>query len=372
MKKILVIILTLNLLACTKKGNDTIKVGEVNSLTGNDASFGVSTHRGIEMAVNEINSAGGIEGKKIELITLDDQGKPEEAAIAITKLITQEKVITVLGEVASSRSLAMAPIAQQYKIPMLSPSSTNPKVTMIGDYIFRASFIDPFQGKVMARFALDYLKIKKVAVFKDIKNDYSLGLSEFFIKTFAENGGEIVVEQSYSSGDIDFKSQLTAIKSKNPQAIFLPGYYTETALIARQARELGIKVPFLGGDGWDSPKLTEIARGALDGSYHSSHYSAENQNPKTISFNKKFNELYGVVPDAMAATGYDAAYLLAHALKKSSNTNPEKIRDALAQTKDLEGITGKITLDENRNPTKSAVILKVENNVIKYHSTIDP
>ncbi|MEK7692285.1 MAG: ABC transporter substrate-binding protein, partial [Bdellovibrionota bacterium] len=216
-----------SLTACTNKNaGDTsvIRVGEVGSMTGNDATFGTSTHKGIELAFSEANKAGGILGKQLKLISLDDQGKPEEAATAVTKLITQDKVVAILGEVASSRSLAMAPIAQQNKIPMLSPSSTNPKVTEQGDYIFRVCFIDPFQGQVMAQFALDTLKVKKAAILRDVKNDYSIGLADYFVETFKKAGGEIVVDSSYSSGDIDFKSQLTAIKAKNPEAIFVPGY----------------------------------------------------------------------------------------------------------------------------------------------------
>ena len=202
----------------------------------------------------------------LELITIDDQGKPEEAATAITKLVTQDKVVAVLGEVASSRSFAMAPIAQQYKTPMISPSSTNPKVTQQGDYIFRVCFIDPYQGEVMAKFALNDLNYKNVAVLRDIKNDYSVGLADYFIQAFNKHGGKVLLDQSYSAGDIDFKSQLTAIRQSNPEAIFVPGYYTEVGLIARQARELGINVPLLGGDGWNSTKLMEIGGSAIQGS----------------------------------------------------------------------------------------------------------
>ncbi|RYZ64465.1 MAG: ABC transporter substrate-binding protein, partial [Proteobacteria bacterium] len=249
-------------------------------MTGSEATFGTSTHNGILLALKEINDAGGINGKKIELITVDNQSKSEEAALGTSKLITQNHVIAVLGEVASSRSLVMAPIAQQNGTPMISPSSTNPKVTQVGDYIFRTSFIDPFQGEVMARFASENLKAKKIAILKDVKSDYSMGLSQYFINTLLKSGGEILVEQSYAAGDLDFKSQLTAIRAKNPDAIYVPGYYTEVGLIARQARELGMKMPLLGGDGWDSPKLFEIGGKAIEGSYYSNHYSAEDQNPR--------------------------------------------------------------------------------------------
>lgn len=364
--------------ACTKKSetaapaSDVIKIGEVGSMTGSEATFGISTHQGIELAIQEMNNAGGIKGKKLQLVTLDNQGKSDEAALAATKLISQEKVTALLGEVASSRSLAMAPIAQQNKVPMVSPSSTNPKVTEIGDYIFRVCFIDPFQGTVMAKFAADSLKVKKVAILRDVKNDYSMGLADYFAETFKKGGGEIVMDQSYSAGDKDFKSQLTAIRSKKPEAIFVPGYYTEVGLIARQARELGLKVPMMGGDGWDSPKLKEIGGTALDGSYFSNHYSAEDQSPHVQDFIKKYKEKYGAIPDGLAAMGYDAARVLGDAMIRAKSLSATDIREALAQTRDYQGVTGKITIDSNRNAVKPAVVLKVEKGDFKYQTTINP
>lgn len=355
-----------------KAADDTLLIGEVGSMTGNDATFGTSTHNGIELALKEINGQGGVKGKKLQVVSLDDQGKPEEAATAVTKLITQDKVAAILGEVASSRSLAMAPIAQNNKIPMISPSSTNPKVTEMGDYIFRVCFIDPFQGTVMARFAMKDLKAKKVAILRDVKNDYSVGLANFFIETFKKNGGEIVIDQSYSAGDVDFKSQLTAIRSKKPDAIFVPGYYTEVGLIARQARELGVKAPLMGGDGWDSPKLNEIGGAAMNNSYFSNHYSAEDKSPKVQEFIKKYKEAYGIVPDSLAAMGYDAALVLADAMKRAKSLKSSDIRDAIAKTTNFSGVTGKITINPERNAVKSAVILKVENGNFKYLTTINP
>ncbi len=351
---------------------DTIKIGEVGSFTGSEATFGISTHEGIELAVKELNAAGGIKGKKVTVIQYDDQGKPEEAATVTNRLITQDKVIAIIGEVASSRSLAMAPIAQRSKIPMVSPSSTNPKVTETGDYIFRVCFIDPFQGTVMARFALDNLKVKKVAILKDVKNDYSMGLAAFFAETLKKNGGEIVAEESYSSNDLDFKAQLTAIRGKNPGAIFVPGYYTDVALIARQARELKMSAPLLGGDGWDSPKLFEIGGKNIEGSYMSNHYSAEDKAPQVQSFISKYKEAFGKVPDGLAAMGYDAAIVLFDAMKRAETIEPAAIRNALATTKDFPGVTGKITMDEKRNPVKPAVILKIEGGAFKYVTTVNP
>jgi len=351
---------------------DVIKIGEVGSMTGNEATFGTSTHQGIELAVNQINAAGGIKGKKVQVISLDDQGKPDEAATAVTKLITQNGVSAILGEVASSRSMAMAPIAQHHKIPMITPSSTNPKVTELGDHIFRVCFIDPFQGTVMAKFAHETLKVRKVAILRDVKNDYSVGLSNFFAETFKKLGGEILVDQSYSAGDIDFKSQLTAIRAKAPEAIFVPGYYTEVGLIARQARELGLKVPLLGGDGWDSPKLTEIGGKAMDGNYFSNHYSAENQAPNIQDFIAKFKAAYGAVPDGLAAAGYDAAKVLFDAMNRAKTLSSQDVRDAIAQTRNYQGVTGNITINEKRDAVKSAVVLKVENGQMKYQTTINP
>lgn len=358
--------------AQTAANSDVIRWGEVGSMTGSEATFGISTHQGIELAVKQINSTGGIKGKKVEIVTLDDQGKPEEAATAVTKLITQNKVSAILGEVASSRSLAMAPIAQQYKIPMVTPSSTNPKVTEQGDYIFRVCFIDPFQGTVMARFALENLKIKKVAVLRDVKNDYSVGLANYFSETFKKGGGEIVADQSYSAGDMDFKSQLTSIRAKNPEAIMVPGYYTEVGLIGRQARELGLKVPLMGGDGWDSPKLKEIGGDALNGSFFSNHYSAEDKSPMVQDFISKFKAAYGVVPDGLAAMGYDAAMVLADAIKRAKSFESADVREMLATTKDYQAVTGKISIDDKRNTVKSAVVLKVDGGDFKYQTTINP
>jgi branched-chain amino acid transport system substrate-binding protein len=358
--------------ATTVASGNEILIGEVGSLTGSEATFGTSTRDGIELAIKQINDAGGIKGKKLRTIVLDDQGKPEEAATAVTKLITQDKVTAILGEVASSRSLAMAPIAQQNRVPMITPSSTNPRVTQVGDYIFRVCFIDPFQGAVMAKFAANTLKVKKAAILRDIKNDYSVGLANFFTETFKKMGGEIVLDQSYSAGDVDFKSQLTSIKGKNPEVIFVPGYYTEVGLIARQARELGLKAPLLGGDGWDSSKLQEIGGDALNGSFFSNHYSPDDTTPAVQKFIADYKSMFGAVPDGLAAMGYDAAMVLADAMKRSASLSNEDIRKALAETKDYPGVTGKITIDKNRDAVKSAVVIEVKPTGFTYKETINP
>ncbi len=357
---------------CNQGGGDTIKVGEFASLTGKEATFGQMSHHGTELAINELNAKGGVLGRKFELITEDNQSKPGESKTIAIKLISRDKVICVLGEVASGRSLEAAPICQANKIPQISPSSTNPKVTEMGDYIFRVCFIDPFQGTVMAKFAKDTLKAKNVAVLTDVASPYSVGLATYFKETFVKNGGMIVMEQKYSGGDKDFKAQLTALKGVTPEAIFIPGYYTDVGLIARQARDLGITVPLFGGDGWESAKLVEIGGPAIDGAYFSTHFSPEEKSPVIEDFVAKFKKAYNEAPDAMAALGYDSAMLLADAIKRCGTTEEPKLRDALASTKDFPAISGSITIDKDRNATKPAVILQVKDGTFKFVETINP
>jgi len=363
------------LTSCTGAKSDStseIVIGEFGSLTGTTATFGISTKNGIDMAVDDLNKAGGLLGKKVRVIVEDDQGKPEEAQTVVTKLITKDQVMAVLGEVASSRTMAAAPVAQQNGIPLISPSSTNPKVTEIGDYIFRVCFIDPFQGLVMAKFAANTLKVKKVAILRDIKNDYSVGLAEVFADNFKKMGGNIVANESYSEGDTDFSAQLTSIKSKNPEAVFMPGYYTEVGLVVRQARKLGLNIPFMGGDGWDSPSLVQIGGDAVNGSYYSNHFSVSDPSPKIQKFVADYKARYSVTPDALAGLGYDAASVLFDAIKRANSTDGAKVRDAIASTKDFDGITGKITIDKDRNAVKPAVVLEVKDGKLQYVETITP
>jgi branched-chain amino acid transport system substrate-binding protein len=350
---------------------DEIPVGEFASLTGGNASFGQSSHQGTQLAIDEVNAAGGVLGKQIKLITEDDQSLAGQPATIMRKFISSDKVVAVLGEVASSKSLEAAPICQENHIPMISPASTNPKVTEVGDYIFRVCFIDPFQGTVMAKFALSK-GWKKVALLTDVKEDYSVGLAQFFKENFTKNGGEIVKEQSYSTNDKDFKAQLTSLKAAQPEAIFVPGYYGEVALIARQARQLGIKAPLLGGDGWVGDSLLKVAGHALDGSYFSNHYSESDTSPVIQEFVKKYKDKYGTVPDAMAALGYDSAMILVDAMKRAGTTDGPKLRDAIAATKDFKAVTGSITLDDHRNATKAAVILTIDNGAFKFDQTVAP
>jgi len=373
----LALITGLILTGCNKPsggaGGDTIPVGEFASLTGKEAAFGNSSHKGTALAVKDLNAAGGVLGKKFNLVTEDTRSTPGESATVVKKLISRDKVIAVLGEVASGRSLEGASICQPNKIPMISPSSTKPEVTEKGDYIFRVCFIDPFQGKVLATFADQTLKVKNVALLVDVATPYSVGLASNFKETFEKLGGKIIIEQKFSSGDKDFKAQLTAIKAVNPEAIFAPCYYTEAGLIVRQARELGITVPVFGGDGWEAPELLEIGGKAMEGTYYSTHYSAEDQSPKVQEFVKKYRADYnGETPDAMAALGYDSAMVLADAIKRAGTTEEPKLRDAIAATKEFEGVTGKTTLDEHRNATKPAVIITVKDGKFKYVQTINP
>jgi branched-chain amino acid transport system substrate-binding protein len=364
----------LPLAACNSGGgsDSEILIGEYGSLTGENATFGISTRNGIDIAVDEINAAGGLLGKKVRVIVEDDQGLPSEAQTVVTKLITKDKVVAILGEVASSNSIAAAPVAQQNGIPMISPSSTNIEVTRKGDYIFRVCFLDPFQGFVMAKFASNTKKFTKVAVLRDIKNDYSVGLANAFIENFKKMGGTIVADESYSASDTDFNAQLTSIKAKSPQAIFVPGYYTGVGLIARQAKKQGLTVPLLGGDGWDSPKLTEIGGKDLDGSYFTNHYAVEDPSPAAQKFLAAYKARFNAVPDALGGLGYDSAMVLFEAMKRAGTTEGAKVRDEIARTKDHMGVTGTITLDADRNANKPAVVLEIKDGKFVYVETINP
>jgi len=350
-----------------------IKIGEFASLTGKEATFGISSHEGTLMAIEEINAAGGVLGKKLELLTEDTQSKPGEPATVVNKLISRDGVVGILGEVASSRSLEAAPICQQNKIPMVSPSSTNPKVTETGDYIFRVCFIDPFQGTVMANFATKTLKATKIAIFTDVKSDYSKGLAKFFKEQFLKNGGQIVTELDFNGGDKDFKAQLTAIKAANPEGVFVPGYYTDAALIAIQAKQLGLNVPLFGGDGWESEKLTEIGKDSVEGHYFSTHYSPEVGSEMSKHFVENYRKRWGgKSPDALAACGYDSAIVLIDAIKRAGSTEGPKVREALAATKEFKAVTGTITINAQRDASKSAVILQVKDGKFKYLETVEP
>jgi branched-chain amino acid transport system substrate-binding protein len=351
-----------------------IPVGEFASLTGSEAAFGRSSHNGTVLAIEQLNAAGGVLGKQFKLITEDNQSKDGESATAVKKLISRDQVVAILGEVASGRSLEAAPICQQYKVPQISPSSTNPKVTEMGDYVFRVCFVDPFQGTVMAKFAANTLKAKKVAVLTDVGAPYSVGLGTFFKERFVSDGGTVVAEQKFTKDDKDFKAQLTAIKSTAPDAIFVPAYYGQVTLIVMQARELGITVPLFGGDGWEAPELLQGpgAAEALEGCYFSTHFSPDQDSPRAKEFVKAYEAKFGAKPDAMAALGYDSALLLSDAIKRAGSAEPEKIRPVLAATKDFDGVTGKMTLNAQRNAEKSAVIIGIKGGKFVYTETVNP
>ncbi|HEX6284409.1 MAG TPA: ABC transporter substrate-binding protein [Pyrinomonadaceae bacterium] len=366
-------------LACERRGGTTnggdtgpILVGYYGDLSGRTSSFGQSTKNGVEMAADEINKAGGINGRQIQIITEDDQGEPNKAATVVTKLINQDKVVALLGEVASSNSLAAAPKAQEAKIPMISPSSTNPAVTQVGDYIFRVCFIDPFQGEVMAKFAANNLKAKRAAILYDFNSDYSRGLYEFFKRSFTGLGGEVVAERSYTQGDRDFSGQLTAIRAANVDVIYVPGYYGEVGVIANQTKQLGIKAPLLGGDGWDAPQLWQLGGASLNGDYISNHYSVDDPSPAIRKFVADYEARYKVLPDALAALGYDSMKVLADAINRAGGTDSAKLRDAIAATSNFPGVTGQITIDAERNAVKPAVVLKLQDSKFVYETTIYP
>jgi len=355
-----------------------IKIGGNFEITGGVANFGKSTVNGIQLAFKEVNAKGGILGKKIVLVLADNKSEPSEAANAITKLITQDKVVAVLGPVASSNVLAASQIAIDNKIPLLTATATASKVTVgddgkVKDYIFRACFIDPFQGEVMANFAAKSLKVKTAAIYIDNASDYSKGLAQVFEEKFIKNGGQIVAKEAFLAKDTDFKSALTKMKASNPDVIFIPAYYQEVGLIVKQARELGMNTPMIGTDGWDSPKVVEIAgAAALNNTYFSNHYSPEDKDPHVTSFVEAYKKEYGQVPDALAALGYDAALMLIDSIKRANSAEPAKIKDALAQTKNLQVSTGILTLDASHNPVKSAVVIELKDGKQTFKEKINP
>ncbi|PAW65454.1 MAG: ethanolamine utilization protein EutJ [Opitutia bacterium Tous-C1TDCM] len=365
--------LTLAATALALRAAEPIKVGEFASLTGKDATFGQSQHKGIVLALEEINAAGGVLGRKLEVIAEDNQSKAGESATAAKKLLSRDKVVALLGEVTSSRSLEVAPLAQSAKIPMIASGATNPAVTQKGDYIFRVCFIDDFQGTVMAKFALTELKAKKVATLTSVSSAYSVGLAKYFKETFTAGGGTVVAEQKFNEGDKDFRAQLTAIKAANVDAVFVPGYYTEAALVARQARSLGINIPLFGGDGWESEKLLEIGGAALNGTYYSTHFTPENKEPAVAVFVKKFKARWNnETPDAYAALGYDSLYILVDAIRRSGVTAGPKLRDAIATTRNFSGASGVTTLDKDRNASKPATIIAIKDAKLHFHKTVAP
>ncbi|AVX32282.1 amino acid/amide ABC transporter substrate-binding protein, HAAT family [Carboxydocella thermautotrophica] len=359
--------------------DNVIKIGGNFETTGGVATFGQAAVNGIKLAFKKKNEAGGVlGGKKLELVVADNKSEPAESANATTKLINQDKVVAILGATTSSNTLAAVPVVTASQVPLLSTSATNPKVTVnengqVNEWVFRACFIDPFQGTVMANFATKDLGAKTAAIMIDTSSDYSKGLASFFKEAFTKNGGTIVAEEGYVQKDTDFKAVLTKIKGKNPDVIYVPGYYEEVGKIIKQGRELGITVPFMGGDGWDSPKLVDIAGAeALNGTYFSNHYAATDPDPEVQKFVEEYKKEYGQVPDSMAVLGYDAALMLIDAIERAGAADPAKIKEALAATKDLKVVTGTITLNEQHNPIKTAAILEMKDGKQVFRTKVNP
>ncbi|WP_057911605.1 ABC transporter substrate-binding protein [Peribacillus muralis] len=356
---------------------DTIKIGVNLELSGGVASYGQSIAEGLELATEEINKEG-IDGKKIKLIKVDNKSEASEATSGAIKLTSQDQVAAIVGAATSTNSIAQVQIAQDNKIPVISPSGTSPEITFskdkLNDYIFRTSFIDPFQGTVAANFATNEIKAKSAAIYIDSASDYSKGLADAFKEQFEKNGGKIVAEEAYIAKDTDFRSTLTRLKSDKPDFIFLPGYYEEAGLIVKQARETGLDVPFMGGDGWDSPKLVEIAGAkALNDTYITNHYSSGDPDKKIQNFVSAFKAKYkDKSPDAFNALGYDTGYFLADAIKRAGSADSTKIKEALEKTKNLQLVTGTFTLDEKHNPIKSATILEFKEGKQVFNTKINP
>jgi branched-chain amino acid transport system substrate-binding protein len=371
MRHIFIVLLGVLFAAKAAPAADEIVIGEYGSMTGSQATFGISTDDGVKLAVQQRNAAGGVNGKQIRVIPYDDEGKQAEAVTAVTRLIQEDHVTALIGEVASSLSLAGGQVAQRLGVPMISPSSTNPKVTMIGDMVSRVCFIDPFQGYVGASFAKNKLNFSTAAVLYDRSQAYSSGLRSDFKKAFTKLGGTVSAEEAYSSGDNDYSAQLTAIKNANPDFVYVPGYYTEVVNIARQARKLGLTVPMIGGDGWVSDDLKN-AGDSLNGCYFSDHYSKQDDRPQVKKFLQDFKAAYGQEPDSMAALGYDAANLLFDAMTRAKSLDGKDLAAAINSTKNFQAVTGDITIDANRNAQKGAVIQQMKDGEYSFFARVEP
>lgn len=351
---------------------EPVKLGFFMSITGRDASFGEAALRGARLAIDDLNAAGGILGRPVELVVEDNRSLPGESATAAKKLLSRDKVVALIGECASARTLEAAPVAQAAGIPLVTPASTNPRVTAVGDCIFRVCFADPFQGAVLATYAWKNLGLRRAALLIDSTAPYSVGLAEVFAKTFTALGGEIVASQKYSGDARDFRAQLTAIRSTKADALFLPGYYVAAGLVAQQARELGLRATLLGGDGFEAPQLLEIGGAALEGTVYSTHYSAESQDPASRRFVSAYQARHGSVPVGLAALTYDSIQLVADAARRAGTTERIALRRALAATRDFPGITGRTTLDEHRDAIKDAAIIGVRGGRCVFLEAVRP
>jgi branched-chain amino acid transport system substrate-binding protein len=349
-----------------------IKIGAVSCISGPLSTFGVSSIRGARMAIEEINAKGGVLGQSIELVVDDNGSRAGETARIARKFLSQDHVVAILGDLTSSATMEAGPLAQEAHVPLLTPSATALSVTKVGDYVFRSCFTDPFTGRIMARFAVDHLHAKRGVFLTDVKQDYSIGVTAELKSYYTEQGGQVLQEFSFSSGDTDFRAQLSSLKSLQPDVIFLPAYYTEAALILHEARQLGVKTPFVGGEGWDSPSLVAVAGRSAEGSFYTDHFSPDDPAPLVQAFVQAYRNKYGVDPDALSALWYDGAGLLADAIQRAGSTDTAKIRDALAATKNFSGVTGNISLDEQRNASKPGVILTIENGKVKMVERVEP
>lgn len=372
MKQFFIICFLLILNSCQKTKVDKVVIGYFGALTGKQATYGVSSLGGVELAMVQQNRAGGLLGGRIELRHYDTKGLDKLTEEAVNKLIKDDKVVALIGENVSSRTILGAKIAQANKIPMITPSATSPLVTAVGDYIFRACFIDSFQGEVIAKFAFNTLKYRKAAIFRDAQSEYSMGLSDYFVKAFTALGGTIVADEKYFTKDVIYLTNLNKIKKSNPDFLFVPGYYFDVSRIAFQARDMKIKAPLMGADGWDSFEIFPMSRGAIQDSYFSTHYTREDPRRNVQQFILDYMKLFGDKPDAMSASGYDAARMLFKAIEEAESLKPEDIRNKLAEIKDFDGVTGMISVNEKRDAVKPAVILQVLNGTFNYVETVNP
>ena len=376
----MIILLMAGMLAgCGNSASNEIKIGVLNEMTGGNATFGTSSANGAKMAIKEANAKGGILGKQIQAVIADNKSEPSEAANAMTKLATQDRVVAVTGTFSSSNAIAASNVAEASKLPYMAIGATNPKVTVdeksgkVKNYTFRVCFIDPFQGTVGANFVLKTLKLNKAVMLVDSSSDYSKGLAAFFKDAFVNGGGSVLAEESYLQKDQDFKTILTKVKALNAEIIYVPGYYEEVGKIVKQARELGITAPIVGGDGWDSPKLVEIGTGAaLNNTYFTNHYSADDTSPTSQAFVEAYKKEYGQAPDAMAVLSYDGTNILIDAIRRANSVEPEKIREALAATKDYLAITGATTLNATHDAVKNAVIIEMKDGKQMFKATVKP
>ncbi|HML33786.1 MAG TPA: ABC transporter substrate-binding protein [Sporomusa sphaeroides] len=354
-----------------------IKLGGNFELTGGVANYGKQAVNGIQLAIKEANASGGVLGKQIKLVLADNKSEAAEATNALTKLITQDKVVAVFGPATSSNTIATVQVSQDNKIPIITPTGTSEKITVDNGktrpYAFRSCFIDPLQGTIMANFASNTLKVKTAVMYIDNSSDYSKGLAKSFETVFTQNGGTILGQEAFLQKDQDFKSTLTKIKALNPEVVFIPAYYEEVGKILKQAREMGMNMPFIGTDGWDDAKVVEIAGAAsLNNTYFSSHFSSQDTDPNVVKFIAAYKKEYNQDPSVFSALGYDAGLLMIDAIKRANSTDPQKIRDAIEQTKDLQLSTGIVTIDANHNPIKSAVVIEMKDGKQVFKEKITP